>query len=428
LARFACSRLLGFDLPKISPHTRTALTVLGICLLLNLIGRGTADTYVVFLLPLEQDLGWTRSEMTSVYSIYLLVNGLSSPVVGMLFDRWGPRALYTCGMTSLAGAYLLAPQVHTLWQFYATIGAMTGIAAASLGMVPSSSLISRWFRERLSTAISVAFAGIGLGALFIVPGVQYLLQTHGWRDTYQIMGSALLALVPIVFFLPWKRYAQGHPEYLQLKKSSSVDGRDWTVAAAMKTRMFWGLVWVFFFTSVGMYTIMVQTVVYLVEQGFSPIVAATAFGFSSMLSVFGMLGTGAIADRIGPRRIISLTFVGSITGVSILLLMSWFPMQGSLIAFVLIFGICQGARGPIVSSISTRLFTGNHVAGIYGVIFASNAVGAGLGSLMAGLLHDFSGSYRPSFVFSVCALFIAGLPFWRVPELRDFRMRQPLRH
>ena len=47
-------------------HTRTALTVLTICLVLNLIGRGTADTYVVFLLPLEQDLGWSRSKMTSV--------------------------------------------------------------------------------------------------------------------------------------------------------------------------------------------------------------------------------------------------------------------------------------------------------------------------------------------------------------------------
>ena len=146
-----------------------------------------------------------------------------------------------------------------------------------------------------------------------------------------------------------------------------------------------------------------------------------------MLSVFGVLGTGTIADRIGPRRIVSLTFVGSITGVSILLAMTWFPMQGLLVAFVLVFGICQGARGPIVSSISTRLFAGNHVAGIYGLIYASNAVGAGLGALMAGLLHDLTGSYRPSFVFSVCALFIAGLPFWRVPELRDFRMRLPER-
>ncbi len=410
---------------KPASHTRTALTVLGICMLLNLIGRGIADTYVVFLRPLEQDLGWTRSQTTSVYSIYLLVTGLSSPVVGMLFDRFGPRVLYGCGMSALALAYLLAPQVQVLWQFYATIGAMTGIAAASLGMVPSSSLISRWFRERLATAISAAFASLGLGALVIVPGVQYLLQTHGWRDSYHIMGVVLLAFVPLVLFLPWTRYAAGHPEYAQLKKASVVLEHNWTVAEAMRTRMFWGLVWVFFFTSIGMFTIMVQTVVYLVDQGFPPLAAATAFGFCSMLSVFGVLGTGAIADRIGPRRIVSLTFVGSIVGVALLLVMSWYPVKALLFAFVLVFGICQGARGPIVSSMSTRLFAGSHVAAIYGLIYASNACGAGLGALMAGLLHDFSGSYRPSFVFSVCSLFIAGLPFWRVPELRDFHMRKP---
>ena len=405
-------------------HTRTALTVLGICVVLNMIGRGSADTYVVFLLPLERDLGWTRSETTSVYSIYLLVTGLSSPIVGMLFDRWGPRALYTAGMALLAGAFLLAPQVQTLWQFYATIGAMTGIAAALLGMVPSSSLISRWFRERLGTAISAAFAGLGLGALFIVPSVQFLLQTHDWRQSYQIMGGVLLCLVPLVFILPWKRYADGHPHYLHLKRSSVVPAHDWTLGEAMRTRPFWGLVWVFFFTAMGMFAIMVQTVAYLVERGFSPIVAATAFGFASMLSVVGVVGTGAIADRVGPRRIVSLTFVGSITGVLILLLMTWFPVRALLIAFIFAFGLCQGARGPIVSSISTRLFAGSHVAGIYGVIYASNAVGAGLGSLMAGLLHDLTASYRPSFLFSVCALFVAGLPFWRVPELRNFNMRE----
>lgn len=408
-------------------HARTALAVLGLCLLLNLVGRGTADAYVVFLLPLQRDLGWSRSELTGVYSIYLLVNGLSSPVVGVLFDRWGPRAVYTCGMAALAGAYLLAPQAHTLWQFYATVGAMTGIAAASLGMVPSSSMISRWFREHLSTAISAAYAGIGLGALLIVPGVQYLLQHHDWRETYVIMGKLLLLLVPLVYFLPWKRFAAGHPDYHRAKRTSAAPGRDWTLRAAMGTGVFWGLVWVFFFTSAGMYTITVQTVAYLVESGFSPIAAATAFGFSSMLSVFGMLGTGALADRVGPRRIVSLTFAGSIAGVCILLLMTWFPLPGLLIAFVLCFGLCQGARGPIVSSMSTSLFAGSHVAAIYGVIFACNAVGAGLGALMAGMLHDLSGSYRPSFAFSVGALLIAGIPFWRVPEMRDFRTRRSAR-
>lgn len=405
-----------------SPHTRTALTVLGICLVLNLIGRGTADSYVVFLLPLEQDLGWSRSKMTSVYSLYLLVNGLTAPLIGFLFDRMGPRAVYGCGMAALAGAYLLASQVQELWQFYASVGVLTGIAVSALGMVPSSSLIARWFRERLGTAISVAFAGLGLGALLIVPTVQYLLQHFGWRDSYRIMGLALLCLVPLVLLLPWKGYVEGHPEYRRVRTAGAREEENWTVRTAMRTRSFWGLAWVFSLTSIGMFSITVQSVVYFIERGFPPLAAASAFGFAAMLSVFGIVGTGAIADRFGPRRTVSVTFAGSICGVLILLLMSWFPQQSLLVAYVLVFGLCQGARGPIVSSMSARLFPGGHTASIYGILYACNAIGAGTGALLAGLMHDFSGSYRPGFLMSVCALLLGVLPFWRVPELRDFRL------
>ncbi len=405
-----------------SPHTRTALIVLGICLVLNLIGRGTADSYVVFLLPLEQDLGWSRSKMTSVYSLYLLVNGLTAPLIGFLFDRMGPRAVYGCGMAALAGAYLLASQVQELWQFYASVGVLTGIAVSALGMVPSSSLIARWFRERLGTAISVAFAGLGLGALLIVPTVQYLLQHFGWRDSYRIMGLALLCLVPLVLLLPWKGYVEGHPEYRRVRTAGAREEENWTVRTAMRTRSFWGLAWVFSLTSIGMFSITVQSVVYFIERGFPPLAAASAFGFAAMLSVFGIVGTGAIADRFGPRRTVSVTFAGSICGVLILLLMSWFPQQSLLVAYVLVFGLCQGARGPIVSSMSARLFPGGHTASIYGILYACNAIGAGTGALLAGLMHDFSGSYRPGFLMSVCALLLGVLPFWRVPELRDFRL------
>lgn len=411
-----------------SPHTRTALTVLAICLLLNLIGRGTADTYVVFLLPLEQDLGWSRSKMTSVYSVYLLVNGLTAPAIGYFFDRLGPRVVYGCGMAALATAYLLASQVQDPWQFYAAVGALTGISVSALGMVPSSSLIARWFRERLGTAISIAFAGLGLGALLIVPAVQYLIQHYGWRDSYRFLGFALLCLVPLVLFLPWNRYVEGHPDYHRARRTGAKDEVNWTVRDALKTKSFWGLAWVFSLTSIGMFSITVQTVVYLIEMGFSPLTAASAFGFAAMMSVFGIVSTGAFADRFGPRRTVSATFVGSISGVFILFLISWSPAQSLLVAYVLVFGLCQGARGPIVSSMSARLFPGSQTASIYGILYAFNAIGAGTGALMAGVLHDLSGSYRPGFVMSVCLMLLAVLPFWRVPELRDFRLsRTPSR-
>lgn len=405
-------------------HTRQALGVLLICLVLNLIGRGIADSYVVFLLPLEQDLGWNRSQMTGVFSIYLLVNGLTAPAVGFLFDRLGPRIVYGGGMAALGLAYLAASRVQSMWQFYATIGAMTGFAVAGLGMVPSSSLIARWFRERLSTAISVAFAGLGLGALLIVPGVQYLLQHRGWRETYQIMGIALLCAVPVVLMLPWRKILAGHPGYRQGPRPKSSVASEWTVRRALRSRNFWALVWVFSLTSVGMYSVTVQTVVYLVEQGFTPLLAATAFGTASMLSVFGIVTTGTLADRFGARPTVTATYVGSITGITCLFAISWLPAQGLLLGYVIAFGLCQGARGPVISSMSTRMFAGPHVASIYGILYACNAFGAGLGALLGGVLHDLTGSYRPGFVFSAMMLVIAGLPFWLVPAIRDFHVRR----
>ncbi len=398
--------------------------MLVLCLLLNLVGRGTADTYVVFLLPLERDLGWSRSEMTSVYSVYLLVNGLTAPLIGLLFDRVGPRVVYGAGMAGLAMAYLLASRIESLWHFYATVGAITGFAVAALGMVPSSSLLARWFRERLSTAISIAFAGLGLGALLIVPATQSLLSQHGWRDTYQILGIALLLAVPVVLAMPWKTIVAGHPEYRVERKRGSAGVRDWTLRDALYTRNFWSLAWIFFFTSVGMFSVTVQTVVYLVEQGFSAILAATVFGAASMASVFGIVTTGALADRYGPRRTVTATYAGSIAGIIVLFIVSWHARTEWLVLYVIAFGLCQGARGPIISSITTRLFAGRQVATIYGVIYACNAFGAGLGALMAGVMHDLTGSYRPGFVFAVACLLIAVLPFWRVPDLRDFRTRR----
>ena len=112
------------------------MAVLAACFILNMFGRGLADTYTVFLLPLEREFGWTRSELTGVYSIYLLVNGLSAPLVGLLFDRLGPRWVYGAGMACLGTAFFLAQRLGSLWQFYLFVGVLIGFAVSLNGMVP----------------------------------------------------------------------------------------------------------------------------------------------------------------------------------------------------------------------------------------------------------------------------------------------------
>jgi len=92
-----------------------------------------------------------------------------------------------------------------------------------------------------------------------------------------------------------------------------------------------------------------------------------------------------------------------------------------LVLFVLVFGACQGARGPIISAICTTKFAGPRVATIYGTVYAMNSLGAAAGSLLGGVLHDLTGGYGAGFVFALSALALAATPIWLVRELRDFR-------
>ncbi len=380
-------------------------------------GRGLGDTYAVFLLPLERDLGWSRSELTSVYSIYLLVNGCTAPLVGLLFDRLGPRWVYGTGMAALGAAMLLAGGLTQLWQFYLFIGVLVGIGVSLNGMVPASALLARWYRERLSTAIGIAYSAFGVGTVLFVPLVQSLVGEFGWRQSYRILGWVLVVLAPIVVLaIPWKKFAAGGTRHEAHKP-----GEGWTLRAALRSPVFWGLIQVFFCTAWGMFSIVVQLVAFFVEAGFSPLAAATAFGIVGLFSATSVMGSGFVAERFGYRQTVTASIAGTLTGMSLLIALTVAPSWFLLIAFVPVFGFCMGVRGPIVSSVSARYFAGPRVGTIYGIVYASNAVGAALGSFTGGLLHDLTGGYRAGLGMAIVFMMLAALPFWMVPVLRRYR-------
>ncbi len=383
-------------------------------------GRGLGDTYAVFIVPLERDLGWSRSELTGVYSIYLLVNGFTAPLVGLAFDRLGPRWVYGAGLACLGAAFSLAAGLVSLWQFYLFVGVMVGIAVSFNGMVPASALLSRWFPTRLSTAIGIAYSATGVGTLLFVPLAQYLVANHGWRSAYTTLGTVVLVLVPVAMLaLPWRRFTAGRSE--ERRARDKAQGEGWTLRAALRSPVFWGLAQIFFCTAAGMFSIIVQLVAFLIDAGFSPLVAASSFGVIGMLSAASIMGSGFLSDRFGYRQTASVSFVGTAVGMVILVLITVSPSLALLLFFVPVFGLCMGVRGPIVSSIGARYFAGPSVATIYGVIYATNALGAALGSWLGGLLHDFSGGYRPGLAMALAFIALAAAPFWTLPALKNFR-------
>ena len=159
----------------------------------------------------------------------------------------------------------------------------------------------------------------------------------------------------------------------------------------------------------------------MIDAGFSPITAATAFGVTSMLSTISVMGSGFVAERFGALRTATVSYAGTAVGMLLLAAITVWPSTLLLFLFVPVFGLCMGVRGPIISAICTRSFAGPRVATIYGTIYACNALGAALGSLVGGVLHDVTGGYVAGFAFSLASIAVAASAFWMVPAMRQFR-------
>jgi MFS family permease len=134
-----------------------------------------------------------------------------------------------------------------------------------------------------------------------------------------------------------------------------------------------------------------------------------------------VMGSGFTSDRFGYRQVVSASFIGTASGMAILVAIAFSPALWLLVLFVPVFGLCMGVRGPIVSSLASRYFAGPHVATIYGGIYAANAIGAAFGSFVGGLLHDFTGGYKVGLGLALFCIGVATTPFWTVRELRTFR-------
>jgi len=141
----------------------SSVLVLFFCLAMTSLSRGSGESFGVFLLPLSSHFSWDRASVASIYSIYMVSLGLGSLLSGMAFDKFGPRFNYMFGMGLLVIAYGFLGNLSSIWQFYIMLGVFGGIGAAMVGVIPAQSLVSRWFDKNLGTALSIAYAGQGLG-------------------------------------------------------------------------------------------------------------------------------------------------------------------------------------------------------------------------------------------------------------------------
>src|SRR5919201_1143480 len=240
--------------------------------------------------PLLDEFGWERGMTAGAFSFGFLVSAVLSPFVGRLMDRHGPRVVIEMGVGLMAAGLMLAPLVRQPWHLYATLGVLVGGGANCLGYTGQSLFLPNWFVRRRGLAMSLAFSGVGVGSIIVLPWLQVLIGRAGWRAACWALGILILALLAPLNLLLKRR-----PEDLGLEPDGDrplhtgaaagptatvVDAArvavDWTLGRAMRTARFWWIAVGYFCGMFAWYTVQVHQTKYLVEIGVSSTHAAWA--------------------------------------------------------------------------------------------------------------------------------------------------------
>lgn len=379
--------------------------LVALCFVLGVASRSISDTFTVFVPALQGDFAASRSAITLVYSFALLVGGTGAPIAGWIVDRFGLRVLTMVGVTAVTLASAIASHATAVWHLYLCLGIVMGFGGASLSGVLSSTLLGRWFpANRLGVALAVAWSASGVGAIVMFPLAEHLIVTQGWRHAYVVFACASAVLLPVLLVLPWRRIERGA---IGLVPARASDRPGPTAGEAVRDWPFWALTFSFALTSIGIFSLVPQTMVYLLERGLDGAYAARALAVAGFLTPLGMIGFSWLADRGGRKIAAILAYASSIAGVGALALVRGPGDDLWLWLYVLLFGGSMGSRGPMISTLATLRYRGAHFGRIYGLISVGMGLGGFLGAWLGGLLHDWTDGYAAVMVLSVCALALA---------------------
>ena len=407
-------------LTPIKATYRAALIVVALTFFLNLMSR-LGDTFAVFLLPIESEFKWNRATLSTIYGLYMGAHGVSGILVGWLVDRVGPRPVYALGLLLYSAAFFLAQFATAPWHLFVTTGVVAGVAMTSIGMTTATVLLAAWYSGELERwrpmAISVTYAGLGAGVILWVPIAHLLIEHSGWRTAYLWLGVATLSLTGIVYVLPWDRLARPLLERKEKKHTPiRLDRKAILIIVGQPT--FWALFGVLFLTAIAIYAISPQLVAYLVASGFGKTIATMAYSVTGMMALFGIATTGWLVSRFGSRRVATVTYAMTIMGLLGLSLLMHSPHLILLCAAILPLGLSQGSRGPIVSTLVSRLYPATSLGLVHGAITMGVGLGGMVGASLSGLLVDLTGGYSASFAIAVMAGGLACSLFWWVKDLR----------
>jgi len=363
--------------------------------------------FSLFVKPLESALGWGRGQVMVGFTIFFIVQGLTSPLVGRIVDHHSPRRVIPFGALVMGLGFVLASLAGDLWVYYVAY-VIIGAGSAGMGVVPGSTVVSNWFHRRRGAVVGIMSAGMGVGGLVMAPLVARIIQDHGWRSAYLAMAVIIWAVaIPLsLVFIRTKPadkglYPDGDTDDTESRRtsaSSRVEEQSLSLRQAMKSAAIYLIGLSFLFSGFSNTGALHAPVPFLEDIGFPTATAAAALGTVGLGSAAGKVFFGWLCDRVPPKRACALGLALQLGGVLVLLSIRADSPLVLIWAYALLLGFGLGSWLPTMSMLVSTNFGLAYYGSIFGVISFLESTGTSIGPLFAGLVFDAVGTYYPAFV------------------------------
>ena len=375
---------------------------------------------------LEQEMGWSRSFLSTLVACALITMAIVSPLVGNLLDRFGARKILLCGLVITAGALTLTSQADSAWQILAAYSVLGGIGFGLVSKNVASATIARQFATNRGLAVGVANAGSTAGHIVILPVMAIILTASGWRWGYLFLAAISVALLPVVWFLikpgpdvfatPRRSTTARWPAApIEEEVPDTLMGR---VKLLFRNRTFLALLGSYTicgFTATGM--IDTHFLPYAVACGIPLVTGAAAYGVLATFNMGGMALSGYLSDRINRPRLLAVIYI--MRGLSYIILLLVPVYDVNLIwVFAVVFGIFDYSTIPVTTSLVASHIGLRTIGLSLGVLAMFHAAGGAAGAFLGGVLYDMFAKYDFVWVAAISVAMIAGVLVLTIRENR----------
>lgn len=390
---------------------------------------GARNSFSIFYVVLLDEFGWSRASVAGIFSVNIIIYGISAPFAGALVDRLGPKRVLLTGATILVLSTMLCSRANTLYHFYFLFGITGAISTSLVGYPANAAVLPHWFVRRRGMAFGIL--GSGWGASFIIiPLVQYFITKFGWRISFILVGvfigAVSLPLIALfsrhmpqdVGLLPDGIYPLEKANSTRKQTQNAVKvnkewvNTNWTLKKAIRTYQFW-LIFFAFLCIFGFVEnlVVVHQIALLRDSGFRESFSTSIVAFWGIMVVLGSL-SGFISDKIGREKIFTFGCLLSILGLFMLLVLekifySWMPYL-----YAIFFGLGIGINGPILGAALADMFHGKNFGSINGLILLGFGLGGVVGPWFGGFVFDTTKSYFVALITAILVICVSCIFLW----------------